>query len=81
MLDALEVRKASLVLAVAPPSLRALDPHLIADAAMARGVEARVASSAASAVDYAMSEAGENSLILVSGSLYLVAEARAFLRN
>jgi dihydrofolate synthase / folylpolyglutamate synthase len=81
MLDALQVRKASLVLAVAPPSLRALDPHLIVDAAQARGVSAKVALSAASAVDAAMAEATENALILVSGSLYLVAEARKFLRN
>lgn len=80
MLDALNAR-ASLLLIAPPPSPRAMDPELIIAAARSRGIAFRAFSTVELAVDAAIGEAEEDSVILVCGSLYTVAAARAFLRN
>ncbi|HET9691195.1 MAG TPA: folylpolyglutamate synthase/dihydrofolate synthase family protein [Acidimicrobiales bacterium] len=77
MLRALGVRSARLVVACPPPSPRAQDPALLADAARALGVAARVEGSVDDALDTALAEAGPDDLVLVTGSLYVVGAARA----
>jgi dihydrofolate synthase / folylpolyglutamate synthase len=77
MLDALGADPNSMVIAVAPPSPRALDPELIVAAAAQRGIPALVAGSVTVALARAVAEAPDDALVLVCGSLYLVAAARA----
>jgi dihydrofolate synthase/folylpolyglutamate synthase len=60
-------------------SLRARDPDEIAAALRARGVPVAVAADAPSALKRAWRTAAPDDLVLVTGSLYLVAEARAAL--
>ncbi len=79
MLDAIGAKTASAVFAVAPPSPRAMDPYEIVEAGRVRGINIAVASSVESAVDRAIGEADDQSLVLVCGSLYLIAAARTFL--
>ena len=78
MLDAL-TRDAKLVIAVAPPSPRAMDPLRIVAAAQAAGIEAKVAPSVARALADALAAAEETDMVLVTGSLYLVGAARPLL--
>jgi dihydrofolate synthase/folylpolyglutamate synthase len=61
----------------APASPRAMDPELVADAVTRAGRTASVHPSAASAIAHARERSGEDDLVVVAGSLYLVAEARA----
>ena len=58
---------------------RAVEPSLLAQAFADAGASARVAPSVGSAVDEALADAGESDLVCVTGSLYVVAEARAWL--
>jgi dihydrofolate synthase/folylpolyglutamate synthase len=81
MLDALEVERAALVIAVAPSSSRALDPERIVEAAAARGVPARGAASVEQALRIALDNVTATDLCLVTGSLYLVGDARKTLRR
>ena len=81
MLDALGANRNSMVIAVAPPSPRALNPDLIVEAAAHRGIPAVSASTIEAALDRATAEATDDAIVLVSGSLYLVAAARAVFRR
>jgi dihydrofolate synthase/folylpolyglutamate synthase len=80
MLEALGARQSRLVVACPPPSPRAQPAKDIAAAAAKLGVTAELASGVGEAVEQAMAAAGENDLILVTGSLYVVGAARAALR-
>ncbi|HUR23255.1 MAG TPA: Mur ligase family protein [Acidimicrobiales bacterium] len=80
MLEALGVAGTRLVVAVAPPSPRAVPAADVAGAAVSLGVRAEVAGSVAEALASARSEATETDLVLVTGSLYLVGAARAAMR-
>ena len=82
MLDALGAASAARLVCCAPPSARARDPHELADAARAMGVDpARidVVHDVADAVDHAVTETGVDGQIVVTGSLYVVGAARAAL--
>lgn len=79
MLRAFNAPKARLVVACAPADPRALPAGAVAEAAAALGVPVVVAASVARAVDVARAEAGAQDLVLVSGSLYVVGEAREHL--
>ncbi len=80
MLRALGAAAARLVIACPPPSPRAQDPEVVAEAARSLGVEAQVAASVPEALDAALATAGADELILVTGSLYVVGAARASVR-
>ena len=56
-----------------------MDPQEIVDAGRARGIQIRVVDTVERCVDIAIGEAAEDSVVLISGSLYLVAAARTFL--
>jgi folylpolyglutamate synthase/dihydropteroate synthase len=79
MLDALEVSQARLVVACEPPSPRALPAEDLAAAVRRADVPVVVVPNVARAVDRAIDEAGEDELVLVTGSLYTVGEARLHL--
>ena len=79
MLDALEASLAKLVIAVAPPSPRAMDPARIAATARELGIVSEVASTIEEALAIALGSVDEKELILVTGSLYLIGSARPIL--
>jgi dihydrofolate synthase/folylpolyglutamate synthase len=79
MLGALEAGAARLVVACAADSPRALPADDVAAAVRALGVEAVVARSVAAAVDQALAAASPDDVVLVTGSLYVVGEARTAL--
>ncbi len=62
--------------ACATASVRARPPSELADAFERRGVPVRAFNDVRAALDAALAEAGETDLILVTGSLYTVADAR-----
>ena len=65
------------VVACPAPSPRRLPVIDVAAAAVAVGLDAETADSVASAVDRGRVLAGPDGLVVVTGSLYVVAEARA----
>lgn len=67
------------LIACAPPSPRACPPALLAEAAVAGGVESEVALAVPVALDRARALARADEGILVTGSLYLVGAARTIL--
>lgn len=67
------------VVACAPRSPRALPAEVVAEAARALGMGVATAGSAADAVALAQSLVPEDGLLLVTGSLYVVADARTLL--
>ncbi len=67
------------VVACAPQSPRAQPAGAVADAAIAAGMEALVAGTVGDAVTLAGELAGGDGLVVVAGSLYVVAEARSLL--
>ena len=73
-------RVAGLV-ACAPGSLRAQPAEAVADAARSLGIPARVAPDVEAALAEARSMAGAEDLIVVTGSLYVVGEARVLFRR
>ena len=80
MLDELRATaEVALVVAVSPPSARALDATILARAAEERGINVVVARDVPDALIVAEEYADADSLIIVAGSLYLVAEARSVL--
>ncbi|MDQ1395409.1 MAG: dihydrofolate synthase / folylpolyglutamate synthase [Acidimicrobiaceae bacterium] len=79
MLEALDVRRARLVIACPPPSPRALPAEEVAAAAEALGVPAETAPTAAAAVGRALWVAKPEDLVFVVGSLYLAGAARSAL--
>jgi dihydrofolate synthase / folylpolyglutamate synthase len=70
---------AKLVVICPPPSPRAQDVNDVAAAARALGAPAITAPSVSEAIVKARSIADEDDVILIAGSLYLVAEARRLL--
>jgi dihydrofolate synthase / folylpolyglutamate synthase len=81
MLEALDPARIVLVVAAPPPSPRRLAPEDVAAAAAEMGLAAEATSSVAEAVTLATARTGPDDLLLVTGSLYAVGEARAVLRN
>jgi dihydrofolate synthase/folylpolyglutamate synthase len=81
MLEALDAARSELVVACPAPSPRTQAPEAIAEAARSLGVRAVVAHSVPEALEVALAEAREEGLVLVTGSLYVVGEARAALRT
>jgi dihydrofolate synthase/folylpolyglutamate synthase len=79
MLEALQATRARLVVATAADFPRAVSIDQIVAAAESMGVEAVGVSGVANAVAHAQRSATEDDVILVTGSLYVVGEARAAL--
>lgn len=67
------------VVAVAPVTPRAMAAERVAEAARSLGVAAEVAPSVAGGVDAALSLVPDDGMLLATGSLYVVGEARALL--
>jgi dihydrofolate synthase / folylpolyglutamate synthase len=72
---------AAAVIAVAPSSPRAMDPARIVRACEAVGVAAHVAPSVSAALQRGLDSVNEDDMLLVTGSLYLIGEARPQLRQ
>lgn len=81
MLDALRDLHIDEIVACAPASPRALPPEEVLAAADELGIPAQAARSVAAAVDRALSIAEEDDLVLVTGSLHTVGNARTALRS
>jgi dihydrofolate synthase/folylpolyglutamate synthase len=79
MLAALAPAGIGTVVACVPPSPRALPAEQVAEAAAALGLETMVAGPVAEAVSLARPLVREDGLLLVAGSLYVVADARTLL--
>ncbi|MCU1380685.1 MAG: folC [Acidimicrobiales bacterium] len=76
MLESFDARLARGVVATAVDFARAMPPEEIAEAARSMGVDVEVVGSVPTAVQRAVGLAGEDDLVLVTGSLYVVGEAR-----
>ena len=81
MLRCFDAARARLVVACPPPSPRALATAEVAEAARALGTDAEEAASVPEAMATALALAGEDELVHVTGSLYVVGAARAALRT
>jgi dihydrofolate synthase / folylpolyglutamate synthase len=68
-----------LLVAVAPSSPRAMDPQRLKAAAEASGIRVVVARSVSDALAMGREHTGETDMLLVTGSLYLIGEARPLL--
>lgn len=79
MLAPLAAAGVSCVVACAPASPRALPAESVAEAARSLGLETVVASAVAAAVARAQELVPPDGLLLVTGSLYVVADARSTL--
>jgi dihydrofolate synthase/folylpolyglutamate synthase len=79
MLRALQVDKARLVVACQPDSPRAVPASAVADAAKSLGVPAVVVEDPQAAAQEAIASAGEDDLVVVTGSLYVVGATRTTL--
>jgi dihydrofolate synthase/folylpolyglutamate synthase len=79
MLEAMHIKAYRLVVACPPPSPRGMPAAEVAAAAQRLGVAAHAVGSVAEAVDLALADATEGELVLVTGSLYVVGAARAWL--
>jgi dihydrofolate synthase / folylpolyglutamate synthase len=80
VLEAFDIASFDAVICCQPSWLRALPADELAAAARALGAEVEVVSHPVEAVARALAVTGEEDLILVSGSLYLVGEVRPALR-
>lgn len=67
------------LVACAPASPRAQPPEAVADAASAAGMQVSVAAAVPDAVRLGLELAGDDGLVVIAGSLYVVAEARTLL--
>src|SRR4051812_47577365 len=76
MLEAFDARAARGVIACAVDFVRAMPPEEIADAARSLGLDVEVVRRVPDAVQRAIAIASEDDLVLVTGSLYVVGEAR-----
>ena len=79
LLAALAPIKPETVIVCAPESPRAIGPDALAEAARALGLDAVVADSVADAISRGRAAVPESGLLLVTGSLYVVTEARTLL--
>jgi folylpolyglutamate synthase/dihydropteroate synthase len=77
MLEALVPAGVRTVVACPAPSPRTLPAADVADAARALGLRALAADTVSDAVTLAQGEVRPDGMLLVTGSLYVVAEARA----
>lgn len=77
MLEALGARRARGIVATEADWVRAMPAGEIAEAARSIGIDAEVVRSVPDAVRRATAIASEDDLVLVTGSLYVVGEARA----
>ena len=76
MLESLRADRAALVVATAADFPRAVPPATIVAAAESMGITAIAVDGVAAAVRYARDHADVDGLVLVTGSLYVVGEAR-----
>ena len=76
MLEALEVRRADLLVACTPPSARAMPAAEVAAVGRALGVLTEQVDDVASAVERALAVSTEEDVVLVAGSLYVAGAAR-----
>jgi dihydrofolate synthase/folylpolyglutamate synthase len=67
------------VIATEPKSVRALAPDVVAGAAQNLGLSAEVVLEIDAALDHALATAGEGELVCVTGSHYVVGDARTHL--
>ncbi|MGQ0744988.1 MAG: bifunctional folylpolyglutamate synthase/dihydrofolate synthase [Acidimicrobiales bacterium] len=81
MLMALGADRVRAVVACAPPSPRARPAAEVAAAAASLGAASQACSSVEKALEQAQTMAGEDGVVWVAGSLYLVAEARRILAD
>jgi dihydrofolate synthase/folylpolyglutamate synthase len=82
MLDALGAAQAARIVCSRPPSPRALEPHLLGEAAVELGVPPErvdVVELVAEAVARALATTPPDGQVIVAGSLYVVGAARAVL--
>jgi dihydrofolate synthase/folylpolyglutamate synthase len=79
MLSELHAQRARRVYTVRPPHPRGLDPAEVAEAARTLGVDAEPMPDVDDALDAARALAGGEGFVLVTGSLYVVGEARRHL--
>jgi dihydrofolate synthase/folylpolyglutamate synthase len=82
MLDALGAAHAARIVCCRPPSPRALEPHLLGEAAVELGVPPErvdVVELVAEAVARALATTPPDGQVIVAGSLYVVGAARAVL--
>jgi len=79
MVHALIPAGVRMVIACTAPSPRAMPAQTIAEAARAAGLDAAVADSTAKALDMARSRLTADGRLIVTGTLYVVAEARPLL--
>lgn len=79
MLEVLGARDAGFLIACTPDSPRAIPAPMVAAAAEGLGIVAEAISSVEDAVARALSQAGDDDLVLVTGSLYVVGPARTYL--
>jgi dihydrofolate synthase/folylpolyglutamate synthase len=77
MLEAMDAASARLVIATAPQSSRAMPAIEVARAATQLDIEVVVIESVPAAVERAVDEALADDLVFVTGSLYVVGEARS----
>ncbi len=80
VLEALDITSFDVVIACAPDSGRAIPADELAAAARGLGASTEVVPTVADAVERALVIAGELDLILVTGSVYTIGEARSHLR-
>lgn len=81
MLSILGAEEARLVLVCEPPTPRALPAAAVVDAAVGLGARAQAAPSVAAAVARAMEQVSDDEFVLVTGSLYVVGDARRALHR
>jgi dihydrofolate synthase/folylpolyglutamate synthase len=81
MLEAFGVSEAELVIATAADSPRAVPAEEIGRVAAALGADVEVIGDVPAAVRRAMSLAGEDDVVLIAGSFYVIGPARELLRR
>ncbi len=79
MLDALDVTQFDGVITCTPPTARARPAHELAAVARRLGCAAQAIDDIGEALRIALNRAGADDQIIVTGSIYLVADARAWL--
>jgi dihydrofolate synthase/folylpolyglutamate synthase len=80
LLEPFAAAEPSLVVATAADWAKAVPAEEVAAAAAGVGLTAQVVPHVPGAVDTAVARAGADGTVLVSGSLYVVGEARTYLR-
>lgn len=81
LLSAIGPERCSLVVACTPPSPRALPGAAVAAAAEGLGIAAEEAPGLDEAIHRAVGAVGDDGLVVVTGSLYVVGAARSVLRR